>query len=584
MKKIIKLLVLLWKNKKSFYLSCLIIVAIQVAVNLATVLLPKDMVDSLTWGNINRATVIALILCGVNFVSAVVLSIVQYIKSTALQKFNAELTTDLIRSSHSISYQKYEDFSTREEYEYAVKCANEGSAGAIVGYMLEIVSTAISLAGLFYIVGYVTWWLWIVIAASIVINTVCENYRIKYNYESTRSQNSVEMCMLYARDRLTWKSFAKEVRLYNMYNFVVNTAEKYIDELSDIQKERANKTFKALIWSYVFNAVQTVAVYIYIGYKCWDGTFSVGEFTMLVLAILSISQMTSGIASSLLELKEKSLYLKGYFDFTDSATSDSSDRNVKVGEFAELELRNVDFSYDGERNALNDISYKFARGKKYGIVGANGSGKSTFVHIMMGLYEATKGEVLVNGTNIRKMAKDEYYKLFSPVLQDYNMYAYTVGENIAMGENTNEDEIRPLLCKLGINERITDLGTYVSSEYDQSGTEFSGGEEQKLAIARAFLKNAPILVLDEPTSALSPRSEYELYQSINEYAQNKTVFFISHRMASCKMCDEIIVFDEGKITEHGSHDELMHQGGLYYRMFTTQAELYANDERGESDE
>lgn len=586
-KNIKALFSMLWKYNKGYYLIFFLIILLQTTGNIAGVLLPRYLIDYLTQDQIKQAAVIVGVLCFVNVIIATASIVAQYKKNYILQSFHLKLTTGLAKCSHSILYEKYENFKVREEYQFAVKCANEGSAGKILDYILYAVSSIFSLISLLYIISYVVWWLWCVIIISIVINTICESYRIRYNYESTRSQNAVEMRMLYARDRLTWKAFAKEVRLFGMYDYVVQTAEHYIDALSAIQKERASKTFRALFWSYLFNGMQMIAVYGYVGYKCFIGDFSIGEFTMLTLAILSISQITGNIASSFMEVKQQGEYLHNYFSFISYSEDQTDACNIQLGTNFDITFENVQFVYSGsEDKALNDISYTFHAGKKYGIVGANGSGKTTFIHLLMGLYSSTSGQVRLNQSPIQTLNREQYYALYSPVLQDFNIYAYTIRENIAMTSPGDDTKLTLLMGQMNITERLKQLpqkiDTYITTEYEKEGTEFSGGEQQKIAIMRAVYKDAPILVLDEPTSALSPKSEYELYKQINEMAVGKTVFFISHRMASCRMCDEILVFDHGKIVESGTHEALMQKHGLYQRMFLAQASLYAEGSHEEN--
>lgn len=577
-----KLFSMLWKYKKVYFLIFFLITLLQIAGNITGVLLPRYLVDFLMQDKINKAAVVVGIICLASLFIGTASMIAQYRKSCILADFNLKLNTELVKCAHSVYYQKYEDFKIREKYQFAVKCAKEGSAGKILEYILNVFSSILSLVCLFYLISYVVWWLWLVIVASIVINTICESYRIRYNFESNRQQNAVEMRMLYARDRLTWKSFAKEVRLFHMFDYVVKTAEHYIDALSAIHKERASKTFRALFWSYLFNGVQMIAVYGYVGYKCLSGSFSVGEFTMLTLAILSISQITGNIAANFMEVKQQGKYLSNYFSFISDADDQPDACNTEPTKDFTITFENVRFTYPGSENeALSDVSYTFHAGKKYGIVGANGSGKTTFIHLLMGLYESTSGQVRFNMTPVQKLQREQYYSLFSPVLQDFNIYAYTVRENIAMAADGDDEKLKSLIDKINLTERIERLprkaDTYVTTEYENAGTEFSGGEQQKIAIMRAFYKDAPIMVMDEPTSALSPKSEYELYTRINELAVQKTVFFISHRMASCRMCDEILVFDNGKIAESGTHEALMQKQGLYHRMFSAQASLYAEE-------
>ena len=267
-----------------------------------------------------------------------------------------------------------------------------------------------------------------------------------------------------------------------------------------------------------------------------------------------------------------------FIDFIESSKEKNGTiKDIKYDKNTKIAFNDVSFKYEGRDDfALSNVNADFINGKKYALVGANGSGKTTFTNLLMGLFTPTSGEITLNGINIADIEKASYARLFSPVFQDFNIYAYTVAENISMENEVDRDAARELLRKISFykidNE---DMDKYVSKEYCDDGIEFSGGEMQKIAIARALIKTSPIVILDEPSSALSPQSEVMLYRMIDEVLVDKTVFYISHRLASCILCDEILVFDKGKIVEKGSHEALMNAGQLYCRMFNAQRSLYA---------
>lgn len=579
-----RLFQMLWKeNKLYFFISFAGIIA-EISANICNVIFPKVLIEFLTGNQIQNAVILAIIFCIINMLINMILIVTNGGKSVIQKKFRLKLDVLLAKKANSILYQRFENFKEREEYQFAVKCANEGVIETIMNYAVRAIGIVASLISLMYITSYTVWWIWIVLIITIIVNIICEKYRIEYNFESYRAQNEVEFRMLYARDRLPWKHFAKEVRLFQMYDYVVEKANYFIDMLSSIQTERANKTFRALAISYIVHGIQILLVYSYVGYQCYIGTFSIGEFTVLTLAILSVSQLTSNLVSEFLSVKEQAQYLNSYFSFLDK---EEMNQNVTLDRTSDFSIRfeGVTFSYsDNSKPALEHISYTFDSGKKYGIVGANGSGKTTFINLLMGLYYPTAGKLYWNNQLVNDINPEQYYACFSPVLQDFNIYAYTIAENISMSEIVDKEKLDKVLSKMNVDwfyKLKKKENTYITTEYEQEGTEFSGGEMQKLAIMRALYKDALIWVLDEPTSALSPKSEYELYQEINRCAKEKTVFFISHRLASCHLCDEILVFDNGSLVESGSHEMLMKKKGLYYTMFSAQASLYAEEKNEE---
>uniref|UniRef100_UPI0030795D70 ABC transporter ATP-binding protein n=1 Tax=Zhenhengia sp. TaxID=2944208 RepID=UPI0030795D70 len=243
------------------------------------------------------------------------------------------------------------------------------------------------------------------------------------------------------------------------------------------------------------------------------------------------------------------------------------------------EFKNVWFKYpQAEDYTLKDVSLTLNSREKMSIVGQNGAGKTTFIKLLCRLYEPEKGEILINGVNVKEYAFDEYTKLLSVVFQDYKLFSFTIKENMSFNQACNEEELEIALQKSGVRDKVASLDkgveTSLYKNFDKEGTELSGGEMQKLAIARAIYKNAPIVVLDEPTAALDPYAEYEIYAKFNELVKNKTAIYISHRLSSCRFCDKIAVFDKGRLIEQGTHTELKEQDGKYAQMWKAQAQYY----------
>ncbi|QAA33135.1 ABC transporter ATP-binding protein [Clostridium manihotivorum] len=228
---------------------------------------------------------------------------------------------------------------------------------------------------------------------------------------------------------------------------------------------------------------------------------------------------------------------------------------------------------------LKNLSIKLNIGEKLAIVGMNGSGKTTFIKLLSRLYEPNEGQILLNGIDIRKYDYEEYTRLFSIVFQDFRLFSFSLGQNVAASVEYDEDYAKEVLYEVGFEHRLKNmpkgLSTALYKNFEEDGVEISGGEAQKIALARALYRNAPIIILDEPTSALDPIAEFEIYSKFNEIVGSKTTFYISHRLSSCRFCDEIAVFDNGQIVQKGSHEELLkNQQGLYYSLWHAQAKYY----------
>ncbi len=246
----------------------------------------------------------------------------------------------------------------------------------------------------------------------------------------------------------------------------------------------------------------------------------------------------------------------------------------------QIEFKNVTFCYPGSNEpALKDFSMKLKIGEKLAVVGMNGSGKTTMIKLLCRLYDPDKGEILLNGVDIRKFKTDEYRKLFSVVFQDYTLFPFQLAQNVATDTEYNSELVKKCLVDAGFGERINNGGmgmeTCLYKDYDDNGIEISGGEAQKIAIARAMYKNSPFVLLDEPTAALDPLAEYEIYTNFDKIIGTKTAIYISHRLSSCQFCEKIAVFHKGSLVQYGNHKELLEdKNGKYYEMWNAQAQYY----------
>lgn len=568
----------IWETDKSLYLVQFIVVLVTVTSRILYIWFPKWIIDSLSEHIYRNAIILVIVLCVSTLLLNSILNLLETVSNIRQERLKLDLNEKLARKSFSLSYEKFEEHKTREQYEFAVRCVKEDTIKTIFQNVMSIAEAIITVVGLLYITAYIPWFLWILLFVGSFVQCVCSIIRMKYNFKSYQSQNEVEMGMLYARDRMTWKSFAKEVRLFSMYQFVTNTARYYINELAEIQKERAKNNFKTLWWSFLIANIQIVVIYIFIAYQCYMKVVSIGEFTMILSAMLLFIAMINQIGNTLIGIGEQGQYIEGMRRFLEK---DEMNRTKKFDEkeILNISFADVSFSYPGsDFYALKNLNLNLKMGKKYGIVGLNGSGKTTFISLLMGLYHSYTGDIRINDVSIKDIPTQELQAYFAPVMQNFGTYSYTIHENISFSEKTDIQKAEALLNKVGMSYKVQSLqngiDTYITEEYNHTGTDLSGGEKQKIAMVRALYKDAPVFVLDEPTAALSPRSEYEFYKIFNTLMNNKTVFYISHRLASCRICDEIIVFNEGEIVEVGSHETLISKNGLYAHLFKVQAEQF----------
>ncbi len=337
------------------------------------------------------------------------------------------------------------------------------------------------------------------------------------------------------------------------------------------------------IISSIFSTLLVGIIYLFVGIKAWSGAFGLGNVSQYIASITCVTSGLSTILRVIGVMINNTPFLEltySFLDIPNKMYQGSLTIEKRADNDYDFEFKNVSFKYPGSEDfVLKNVNMKFKIGKKLAVVGKNGSGKTTFIKLLCRLYDPTEGEILLNGINIKKYDYQEYLSIFSVVFQDFNLLALTLGENVASSSNYDEDEVMSSLIKAGFNDNMkkmkNGLKTYISNEYDSSGISVSGGESQKIAIARTLYKNSHFIILDEPTAALDPIAEAEIYSKFNEIVEDKTAIYISHRLSSCKFCNEILVFDEGMIVQQGNHEDLVDdKNGKYFELWNAQAQYY----------
>lgn len=332
------------------------------------------------------------------------------------------------------------------------------------------------------------------------------------------------------------------------------------------------------------NAIIGGCVYLLIGLRSLAGMYGIGSVVQYVGAVTSLVENLAVFIIECGGLMAKSQYLVQFYDYLDlpderykgSLTTEKRSDNEY-----EIEFHKVSFKYPGtDTYALKELSLKFQVGQRLAVVGMNGSGKTTMIKLLCRLYDPTEGQITLNGINIKKYDYREYMGIFSVVFQDFKLFSYTLGQNVTASADMDRARAEGCLKKAGFNGRLENLprglDTFLYKGFDEGGVDVSGGEAQKIALARALYKDAPFIVLDEPTAALDPIAEYEVYSKFNEIVGNKTAIYISHRLSSCRFCDDIAVFHEGKLIQQGSHEQLIaDEEGKYFELWGAQAQYYA---------
>lgn len=358
------------------------------------------------------------------------------------------------------------------------------------------------------------------------------------------------------------------------------------ESLYSIEKINAKYTHQSAAFDGVtalLNLFREAIAYAYLVYLVINGFLTVSDFIFYFGIITGFSNWVMGLVYSVTQIEYCCRDCAAYRAYVESEDSADSGTGIDGISLETIELKNASFKYpQADKPTLKNINLKFNQGEKIAIVGENGAGKTTLIKLLCGLYSPTGGQLLLNGCDTADISKSAYFDLFSPIFQDYYFLPMTVSQNITASLEPDEKRLNEALEKAGILEKINSLPNKENSLMDREvykdAVDFSGGEKQKLLLAKAIYKNAPVLILDEPTAALDPIAENELYLKYNELTQGKLSFFISHRLSSTRFCDRILFVSGGEVAEQGTHDELMALKGAYYRMYMLQSYYYRERE------
>ena len=434
------------------------------------------------------------------------------------------------------------------------------------------------------------------LAVLIVLAVICFNISVNikitsktlkvYNDEIRDSAVKNKLGAFYLKMLNHYES-AAEIRIFNEAPLIQKSWFNYlIHPTCETNIIRSNARFSRIQSCVGF--IMNLVLYIFIGAKAYTGAFGIGNFVLYTGTVSRFVSAFTSLSDIFAELKNNNIYLREIFEYIDIPNTmyqgtlpvEKRAYCVERDNEYEIEFRNVSFKYPAsDTYALRNVSLSFRIGERLAVVGRNGSGKTTFIKLLCRLYDPTEGEILLNGIDIRKYNYEEYMSVFSVVFQDFTLFSFTLGQNVATSVDYDEARVSSCLVKAGFGERLQKmqygLDTGLSKDFDENGEDISKGEAQKVALARALYKDAPFIILDEPTAALDPVAEYEVYAKFNEIVEDKTAIYISHRLSSCRFCDRIAVFDNGQIVQQGSHDELVAEiNGTYYALWHAQAQYY----------
>ena len=579
----------------SLLLWVLLSIAVKVAVPVLEMYIPKIVINEITDGkswlsllNIVFAVTASLALLGAfaKFFEGCVNARKDMIGLYYIRKISHKaLTTDYAN-------REIESFRTLQEECYQMCQNNESTlrniyyvwisffAGIIGFVFFSAILTQLNIVVLIFLVASTT--------ASYFLSLRITKWSEKNNAERTKYHQKLGYIDTVAEDIKS----SKDIRLYDMEGWLHRIYKENIGKIAKWYKRYDKIVLKVTFANSTISLLREGVAYGYLIYLALNNKINIGDFVLYFAAITGFSGWFGSIIGQLAEMKRISIYISKFRNYLEYPETFRRENGIttenKLFTPCKIELKNVCYKYLGaENNTLHNINLTIEQGEHIGIVGLNGAGKTTLVKLICGLVDPTDGEVLYDGININEYNRIEFYKLFSAVFQQYSLLALSIGEAVSetTADNVDTEKVINCLKTAGLWEKISSLPNGTKSLYDKGVNDdavaFSGGEIQKLLLARAIYKDAPILILDEPTAALDPIAENKLYENYHDITNKKTSVFISHRLASTRFCDRIILINSGTIEEIGTHTELLQNKGFYYTLFETQAKYYREHTKGE---
>lgn len=503
------------------------------------------------------------------------------------------LLYDIFWKSLHISYKNTEGGEIRDKYWEAVWNVSGGDWSCCSLFYSQLPALLIAAGNFFLysgVIGTLSPWIMAGLIVLSFLNFLMLDRERKYQKKLQPEMDEFSRKLWYINNEAGGDggsvSAAKDIRIFHMKNWIVEKAARLQAEIKDYDKKIAKRVWIRENIGYILGFIRDLAAYAYLIIETTSGRITAGEFVLYLGAIMGFGNFVNGMIEniqSLLWASDRAQYYREYNDLIEEDVEEGtvSTEDLKIP--LEIEFSHVDFAYE-EEQVLSDLSFKIHSGEKVAIVGANGAGKTTLIKLLCGFYEPTRGTIKINGIDIKEFAKKDLYRLFSAVFQDHRIFPFKVGENLTLQREENVDVKRAKLAleQAGLWETFQknniSLNDYMTHYFLEDGVVLSGGEMQKFMLARAIYKDAPILVLDEPTAALDPIAECEVYEEYVKISEKKTAIFISHRLASTRFSDRIFFLKDGKITESGSHEELMKQEGNYAHMFQVQSSYYKKGE------
>lgn len=582
----------IWKWDRTFYIFFIPSIPMTVFLPLVAAYFPKILIDSVESNQSIQK--IIFIICAY-FGMLLIINLLNRFCDSRLTMRQYDLS---ILYQHAIEEKHMRtDYANTDNPEMLTKfqhAYNDACSGQCAPEFIwrSLLALFISVLGLFTygsVIAVVSPWILVLLFLSAYSTYIVSRWQRNYIEKNKDNWVNIDRKIEYLQSFSQKFDHAKDIRIYGMFDWLTDMLMGFQKERFEWTKKVSARSLSGTCITALLMLIQNGAAYAVLIAMVFSNEIGAGDFVFYFGAITGFSAWLNGIGDKVNDITHKSIrigYYREYFEIEEKYNHGKGCSLPTVKEMpVDIEFNNVSFKYpsaDGEKYAVKNVNLKIGKGEKLAIVGANGAGKTTLVKLMCGFYYPSEGEIKLNGHAIVDYNIEDYYSLFSAVFQDIYLLPVTIAEFVSSSEKGGDrDRMMNVICQAGLTDKINSLPNGFNSRlmkgiFDDS-IEMSGGEKQKLMLARALYKDAPVIVLDEPTAALDPIAENELYLKYTELTVNKTSVYISHRLASTRFCDRIVYLENGEIVECGSHDELMKLGGKYAHMFEVQSHYYRED-------
>lgn len=598
LKTLFRQLGLIKKKKQSYIFLLYFLYALFGAIAvIISMFISKLLIEIIETNNdINKLVIEILIIIGIVIVSSTLKNLIECVLKNRFEYLRTDEFERVAKIYRDIDFKNLEDTKFNDDINQAFQALSSNDRGfeGVYNIIFRNSLRVFVLLGFIIVFSFYDPWLILTSLISFLLFPIPKMLARKYKEKHTDELNHSINQNNYYKNTLSDFTYGKDIRMFSLKDFLIKKEEKTAENYYKIEKKWDIHTSLLNLIGLFGIFLTNISSFVLVIYQSINNNLSLANATLCLTLIFSFSIYTRDLFDGFYIQQSCLILSREYFkviDKIDLTKNDSGLKALNKDELIEIEFKNVSFKYPSSENyVIKNLSFKINKGEKIAIVGENGAGKSTIVKLISGLYFPDEGEILINGIPSNKFNKDEYFKMFSTVFQDFEIYGVSVLENIVGLENSQENIEKAKKCieKVGLKEKIESLNkgydTILNKIIDENGVDLSGGEKQKLAIARALYKDSNVVILDEPTSALDALAEASIYQDFDELVKSKTSIYISHRLSSTKFCDHIALFTKEGLKEYGTHEELMALKGEYYKVFLIQGKYYREDNENGKEE